>query len=993
MKKTPLLVALLFLLAWAGHAQCIRTAMFPFAQVASNNLGIEQVISTNTYSSQYSQITNLVLGKDYVFTCKATASGEQKYITVTNLANAVIVFGSSPLTVEAISAEQVRVHYADNAACESTPSLAHTTTIQAVVDCIAPVNLNVAGITTTNAVFSWEPSGDEEAWQVVVVLNGAPAPTATTTGTDVTVNPTYTHTSLASANKYQFYVRANCGSSFSPWNGPLNFVSACDPINLFYENFDTTTAGQLPICWAQVQSGAGSSLNSYARVSESAVNSNSPSRAIQLYSADTGTEANLILVAPEVANLAANTHRLRFYAKCATGTQSLQLGTINNSSAEGEFTPIETIELTASYTEYYIDYTGYLGTNTFIAIRHNGAQYASIYIDDLRWEPNPVCSDVSQINVPAENITASTATVYWTANGDETEWDVVYGPATVTDPSTLTPISPAPTTDTTGTEVILSGLTDNTEYKVWVRSVCSANDAVWIGPVKFRTPCVPFTSIDENFDTTESGAIPTCWSAVKSGAGVAATSYVKVLTYNFHSPSRTMALYNATSAIDANIMLASPQIANLTEGTHRLKFFGRSSLATGSIQIGTINNTSDNAVFTALETVNLTSTYEEHIVDFTGYEGTNTYLAFRHNTPTINTVVYIDDIIWELAPVCTDVANVMVNEVTTQTANVSWESQGTETNWQVAYGEGTVEDPLTLTASSLLTVTNFPLTDLTPNTAYKVWVRSVCEGSENYGIWIGPVSFNTNCLPSDLPFVENFETAVIPQMPSCSTLQNLSAANNFITSSPNNYGFYSTVMQYKFNCTTTEPANAWYFTKGLLLTEGTEYSISYKYGGNSASTTTIVEKLKVMYGTNSNATSMQVDLADHTFTSNLAVAHTVTFVAPTTGVFYFGFNVYSAACQNSVFIDDITIQEYLKNSDFKAAPFTFYPNPVKDVLNVSYAQEIGSVAVFNLLGQKVIEKSINSNAIALDMSSLSAGTYMVKITSENQSKTIKVIKE
>jgi len=78
---------------------------------------------------------------------------------------------------------------------------------------------------------------------------------------------------------------------------------------------------------------------------------------------------------------------------------------------------------------------------------------------------------------------------------------------------------------------------------------------------------------------------------------------------------------------------------------------------------------------------------------------------------------------------------------------------------------------------------------------------------------------------------------------------------------------------------------------------------------------------------------------------------------------------------------------------FNNSGFTYYPNPVKNVLNLSYAQNISDVAVFNLLGQQVITKTVNSNSGQVDMSGLAAGTYMVKVTADNQVKTIKVIKE
>ncbi|MBK8600576.1 MAG: T9SS type A sorting domain-containing protein [Flavobacterium sp.] len=83
----------------------------------------------------------------------------------------------------------------------------------------------------------------------------------------------------------------------------------------------------------------------------------------------------------------------------------------------------------------------------------------------------------------------------------------------------------------------------------------------------------------------------------------------------------------------------------------------------------------------------------------------------------------------------------------------------------------------------------------------------------------------------------------------------------------------------------------------------------------------------------------------------------------------------------------------LSNSSFENENFRSYPNPVKDVLNLSYNKTISNVSVFNLLGQEVMIKSINANQSQIDMSQLSAGTYLVKITADNQSQTIKVIKE
>ena len=78
---------------------------------------------------------------------------------------------------------------------------------------------------------------------------------------------------------------------------------------------------------------------------------------------------------------------------------------------------------------------------------------------------------------------------------------------------------------------------------------------------------------------------------------------------------------------------------------------------------------------------------------------------------------------------------------------------------------------------------------------------------------------------------------------------------------------------------------------------------------------------------------------------------------------------------------------------FDNSNFKFYPNPVKDVLNLSYSQNITNVQIVNILGQEVLTKVVNANQSQIDMSSLPSGTYLVKVTSDNQIKTIKVIKQ
>jgi type IX secretion system substrate protein/Ig-like domain-containing protein/fibronectin type III domain protein len=89
----------------------------------------------------------------------------------------------------------------------------------------------------------------------------------------------------------------------------------------------------------------------------------------------------------------------------------------------------------------------------------------------------------------------------------------------------------------------------------------------------------------------------------------------------------------------------------------------------------------------------------------------------------------------------------------------------------------------------------------------------------------------------------------------------------------------------------------------------------------------------------------------------------------------------------------VTITVTLGVDSFNSDEFKAYPNPVKDVLNLSYSSEITSVSVYNMLGQKVLSKTLNAAESQLDMSDLSSGNYIVKVDANGLTKTIKVVKQ
>jgi len=79
--------------------------------------------------------------------------------------------------------------------------------------------------------------------------------------------------------------------------------------------------------------------------------------------------------------------------------------------------------------------------------------------------------------------------------------------------------------------------------------------------------------------------------------------------------------------------------------------------------------------------------------------------------------------------------------------------------------------------------------------------------------------------------------------------------------------------------------------------------------------------------------------------------------------------------------------------NLQSVGFTYYPNPVSNSLTMKANKNISSIAIFNMLGQKV--KSVNPLALqtSIDMSNLTNGTYFVKVQVDEKVGTFKIIKK
>ena len=106
-----------------------------------------------------------------------------------------------------------------------------------------------------------------------------------------------------------------------------------------------------------------------------------------------------------------------------------------------------------------------------------------------------------------------------------------------------------------------------------------------------------------------------------------------------------------------------------------------------------------------------------------------------------------------------------------------------------------------------------------------------------------------------------------------------------------------------------------------------------------------------------------------------------------------GINYFPGDANSEFYVDNLVfIDGVFGVDDFSADKFSVYPNPVQDVLNIRSTTSVDAIAVYDILGKLVLEVTPDTISPVVDMSALTSGAYLVKVTIDGASKTVKVIK-
>ena len=557
----------------------------------------------------------------------------------------------------------------------------------------------------------------------------------------ITTNTSAPLEELTALTDYDFRVKALYDSNTQESEyATTTFSTTCPdnyPLNYFcgFEGPNTTDSNPLPMCWTRM-----GTSTTYPYISTS--NTYEGTHSLYLYKSS--SHSNIMVALPDIdANL--KDIRVVFYGKLnsASTDGTINIGYVDNTST---FHLVGTKTLTTSYERHVVSFSnvGNVSGNIAIQALYSSAT-ASIYIDNVLVEPIPSCLEPT-LDEPT-GITATTATLQWTQEGDVSSWNIRWRENGSTgDYQTAT-------SNTTSYQ-ITTGLSGNKTYEYGVQAGCGSN---WSDGT-FTTSCPEFTEVPftQNFDgiagSTSNSAnnLPQCWDYSNESTYSSNKNYPIVYSgsYFYYNSPNSLKFYITQyySSYDPQPQYAIlPAVQNVNGLRMKLhaRAYSTSSSYTNTFKVGVMEGT-DVSTFESIETITPTSTtYKEYIIPFDSYTGEGTRIAILVEVPSSTydyAGVYIDNITVEQIPDCATPTDLAYSNTTPEGATITW-AAGEGNEWTVQYKKTAESEWTTVTPD--VTEATHTFTGLDFGTSYQARVSVVCTEGTGITYPTDPVSFTT----------------------------------------------------------------------------------------------------------------------------------------------------------------------------------------------------------------------------------------------------------
>ena len=666
--------------------------------------------------------------------------------------------------------------------------------------CMMPHSYYVNNIDAYEATVNWTSADlSNNEWYLYY------KPTSSSIWDSIQVyGPSYILTNLTANTSYQYYLRTVCGSDFSDATNIATFRTACIPFDIipFTENFDSYASSSFPPCWNY--------LTTYSTAPYiSTTNFSAPNSLCAPVSS--GYYTYLIAPIPD-ASITVNQLQVKFQAKGASG-ENIQVGIMENISNPASFVPIQTIPITASWTEYTAYLTNYTGSGNRIAFKMAPTVYVSYYIDNVEINNAPTCLPVNSLNV--SYVSGSSAYVTWVPNGTPDYFTVAVS---------VTGSGVWNTYTTTNSNYILTGLNELTNYTVQVSPNCSGFEGLTTS-FNFVTNCNvggAFVVGTPNATTSTNGNYLPSYLCYEYAYSQQIFYSSEIITDSIFGIGFQY-FYGTPDTRNITVYLGHTSQSSFTSVSNYVPLDSLTQVFQGSVTFSNVNEQNwVNINFTAPFTYDGIRNLVLVVRDMTGDWSICSETFRTHNTTATTSMYFYQDYtsinpaspsatnqnvvsfrnnVKFLAP-CSPVScvqpNVIVSNVGVYDADMIIIPGGSETSWEGEYKKAT---ETTWTSLGTVSVSNFNISLLDANTTYNVRFRQVCSPTD-MSPW-KTVTFTTDCgTISQIPFVENFDTygQGTNIIPSCWVRHTTAGAYPYITTTPFNgpYSlyFYSTSSTY-----------------------------------------------------------------------------------------------------------------------------------------------------------------------------------------------------
>lgn len=618
-----------------------------------------------------------------------------------------------------------------------------------------PTCRQIAGIgkatsTQTTITLPWQAGGNETNWAITYSVTDG---TRIISQDSTTVSqPSFTFTNLSIGTEYIITgaIYAQCGGSLGQserYDFEVKKQTKCLTKSVPYnENFEGSNSGSTPQCWdgdkwLVATEGEGLTTTNVLKLDNQEQLTGIATTYTPLVTLQQGEEYVV---------------RFDWLNTMYRGAMAEYIPTILKISTDNgiTFSLIDSLPSDISTFEYMeYDISQWAGHDIMMAFESETSHDAGVaMIDNFQIARKPSCADIKKVSIGSILTTSAIVTVSDTLL---TDWEVTWGGVgSQPGSSNIIAVSGSST-------YLITNLTAQTSYDVYVRRVCGTEKGEWTRkPITFETACAASAlPISENFESMATGKLSGCFAHNN--------------TNSFQYGVVTSSIYNHTSGGIKGLVSSSTRVpvgsasAQVEETSTPLEAFRYVSLEAGKnyklsmwVKNGETSNTENFdyqiTYFYGLQMENTTQiggdvvsngTWKQSRQYFTVPVDGDYFVGFKTESYNTRSYKFIADD-YEICEVgCIPPTNCLVTQRTTNSATITFNGSASEYEIEIP---GVMND-----TAFVGNIVN--LTGLDANTEYTFRIRSKCAGGKSE--WSNDIVFRTRCGGEEIPYHETFERA------------------------------------------------------------------------------------------------------------------------------------------------------------------------------------------------------------------------------------------